>query len=145
MLNFGPFRLFLFISYIGNNENPPITDESCWSLDIRYCGVWLYLGWCIFSFIFFTSPNSCLFWGRISKTTQELVCCLLNGINVIRINLANLPFNSVDKQIENGIYIENDLKCFSPHEAGFTNRFVFGRNCNEIIGASTIPPPPTPL
>ena len=42
MLNFGPFMSFLFNSYIGNNENPPITDEICWSLDIRYCGAPLY-------------------------------------------------------------------------------------------------------
>ena len=38
MLNFGPFKSFLFTSYIGNNENPPITDKISWSLDIRYCG-----------------------------------------------------------------------------------------------------------
>ena len=36
MLNLGPFKSFLFTSYIGNNENPPITDGICWS---RYCGV----------------------------------------------------------------------------------------------------------
>ena len=42
MVNFGPFRLFLIISYIGNNENPPITDEICWSLHVQYCGVPLY-------------------------------------------------------------------------------------------------------
>ena len=29
--------------YIGNNENPPITDEICWSLDFRYCGAQLYV------------------------------------------------------------------------------------------------------
>ena len=39
MLNYGPFKSFLFISYIGNNENPPITDEIGWSLDIRYSEV----------------------------------------------------------------------------------------------------------
>ena len=44
MLSFGPFKVFLLISYIGNNENPPITDEICWSLDIRYCGAQLYFG-----------------------------------------------------------------------------------------------------
>ena len=43
MLNFGPFKLFLFIFYIRNNKNPPITDEVCWSLDIRYCGTELYV------------------------------------------------------------------------------------------------------
>ena len=42
MLNLGPFISFLLISYIGNNENPPITDEICWSLVIRYCGAQLY-------------------------------------------------------------------------------------------------------
>ena len=42
MLNLGPFEPFLLISYIGNNENPPITDEICWSIDVRYCGVPLY-------------------------------------------------------------------------------------------------------
>ena len=43
MLNFGPFKTFLFIYYIRDNENPPITDEICWSLDIRYCGASLYI------------------------------------------------------------------------------------------------------
>ena len=43
MLNLGPFKSFLLISYIGNNENLPITDEVCWSLDIRYCGASLYI------------------------------------------------------------------------------------------------------
>ena len=42
MLNHGPFKSFLLISYIGNNENPPITNEIGWSLDVRYCGVSLY-------------------------------------------------------------------------------------------------------
>ena len=42
MLNYGPFKSFLFISFIGNNENPPITDEIGWSLDIRYSEVQLY-------------------------------------------------------------------------------------------------------
>ena len=42
MLNLGPFMSFLLISYIGNNENPPITDEIGWSLDVRYCGASLY-------------------------------------------------------------------------------------------------------
>ena len=44
MLNLGPFKSFLFIFYIGNNENPPITDEISWFLNIRYCGASLYLG-----------------------------------------------------------------------------------------------------
>ena len=39
MLNYGPFKSLLFISYIGNKENPPITDEIGWSLDIRYSEV----------------------------------------------------------------------------------------------------------
>ena len=43
MLNLGPFKTFLLISYIGNNENPPITDEICWFLHVRYCGVPLYI------------------------------------------------------------------------------------------------------
>ena len=43
MLNLGPFKSFFFIFYIGNNENPPITEEICWSLDVRYCGASLYL------------------------------------------------------------------------------------------------------
>ena len=43
MLNLGPLKSFLFTSYISHNENPPITDEICWSLDIRYCGASLYL------------------------------------------------------------------------------------------------------
>ena len=43
MPNFGPFKSFLFNSYIGNNENPPITDEIWWSLDVRYCGAQLYM------------------------------------------------------------------------------------------------------
>ena len=43
MLNLGPFKSFLLISYIGNNENPPITDKICWSLDARFCGASLYL------------------------------------------------------------------------------------------------------
>ena len=42
MLNFGPFKPFLLIFYIGNNKNPSITDEICWSLDFRYCEVQLY-------------------------------------------------------------------------------------------------------
>ena len=46
MLNLGPFKTFLLISYIGNNENPPITDEICWSLHVRYCEVPLYLLFC---------------------------------------------------------------------------------------------------
>ena len=33
---------FSFISYIGNNRIPPITDKNCWSLEIRYSGVQLY-------------------------------------------------------------------------------------------------------
>ena len=32
-----PSSHFFFTSYNGNNKNPPITDEICWSLDIRYC------------------------------------------------------------------------------------------------------------
>ena len=43
MLNFGPFKSFLFTTYISNNENPPITDKICWSLDIRYCEAYLYV------------------------------------------------------------------------------------------------------
>ena len=43
MLNFGPFKSFLFIFYIGNNKNPPVTDKICWSLEIRYCGASLYI------------------------------------------------------------------------------------------------------
>ena len=43
MLNPGPFKLSLLIFYIGNNKNPPITDEIYWSLDFRYCGVQLYM------------------------------------------------------------------------------------------------------
>ena len=27
----------------GNDGNPSVTNESCWSLDIRYCGIQLYL------------------------------------------------------------------------------------------------------
>ena len=42
MLNHGPFKSFLFIFYIGNKENPPITDEISWSLDFRYCEWQLY-------------------------------------------------------------------------------------------------------
>ena len=37
------FKLFLFIFDIGNNKNPPITDEVCWSLDFRFCGAQLYI------------------------------------------------------------------------------------------------------
>ena len=44
ILNPGPFKSFLLISYIGNTKNPPITDELCWSL-VRYCGVSLYNDW----------------------------------------------------------------------------------------------------
>ena len=43
MLNFGPFKSILLIFFTGNNENPPTTDEICWSLDFRYCGAQLYL------------------------------------------------------------------------------------------------------
>ena len=39
MLNNGPYKPFLFVSYIGNNENLPITDKIDWSLDIRYSEV----------------------------------------------------------------------------------------------------------
>ena len=39
MLNYGPFKSLLFISYIGNKKNLPITDEIGWSLDIRYSEV----------------------------------------------------------------------------------------------------------
>ena len=39
MLNFGPFMAFLYISYIGNNKNPPITDEIYLSLDATVCTV----------------------------------------------------------------------------------------------------------
>ena len=42
MLNLGPLKSFLLISYNGNNENPPITDEICWSLDVRYSEAQLY-------------------------------------------------------------------------------------------------------
>ena len=42
MLNLSSFKLFLSILHLGNNENPPITDEICWSLDFRYCGAQLY-------------------------------------------------------------------------------------------------------
>ena len=42
MLNFSIFKLFFFISYIVNNENLPIKDKICWSLDFRCCGVSLY-------------------------------------------------------------------------------------------------------
>ena len=38
LLNFGLLMSFLFTSYIGNNKNLLITDEMCWSLNIRYCG-----------------------------------------------------------------------------------------------------------
>ena len=43
MLNLGPFKSFLLTFYIGNNGNPPITDEISWSLDVRYCGAQLYV------------------------------------------------------------------------------------------------------
>ena len=33
ILNFGPFNLFCFMSYIGYNEIPPITDKINWSRD----------------------------------------------------------------------------------------------------------------
>ena len=42
MPSLGPFKPFLFNSYIGNNENPPITDKICWALDVRYCEASLY-------------------------------------------------------------------------------------------------------
>ena len=42
MLNLGPFKSFLFIFYIGDNENPLITEEIYWSLEICYCGVSLW-------------------------------------------------------------------------------------------------------
>ena len=42
MPSLDPFKPFLFYSYFGNNKNPPITDEICWSLDIQYCGASLY-------------------------------------------------------------------------------------------------------
>ena len=42
MLGLGPFKKFLLIFYIGNNENPLITEDICWSLDVRYCGAQLY-------------------------------------------------------------------------------------------------------
>ena len=38
-----PSRHFFFISYVGNNKNPQITDEIYWSLDVRYCGASLYI------------------------------------------------------------------------------------------------------
>ena len=37
---------FLFVSYIGNISVPPISDENCWSLEIRNSGIWLYLSTC---------------------------------------------------------------------------------------------------
>ena len=43
MLDCSPFKLFFSIYHIGNNKNPPRTDEICWSLEIRYCGVSLYV------------------------------------------------------------------------------------------------------
>ena len=42
MPSLGPFKQFLFNFFIGNSENPPITDEIWWSLDVRYCGAQLY-------------------------------------------------------------------------------------------------------
>ena len=42
MLNLSPFKPFLLTFYIGNNEHPPIIEEICWSLDVRYCGASLY-------------------------------------------------------------------------------------------------------
>ena len=32
-----------FHLYIGNNKNLPKVDETCWFLDIRYCGVQLFV------------------------------------------------------------------------------------------------------
>ena len=49
--NLGPFMLFPFISYIGNNRNPLITDKTNYSLDTRYCGVQLYLMGSEFNFV----------------------------------------------------------------------------------------------
>ena len=64
MLSLGPFKPFLFNSYIGNSENPPITDEIWWSLDVRYCGAQLYFfgQWKEFTFIFFFAEWRMLFW-----------------------------------------------------------------------------------
>ena len=60
MLNLGSSMSFFLISFIGNNKNPPITDEICWSLDFRYCGVQLYSNFRFSapSFKFQSAPNS---------------------------------------------------------------------------------------
>ena len=74
----------LYISYIDNNKNPPITDKVYWSLDIRYCGVQLY--WTDWDkdicqmrrgFCFFCSSSSQFKFSR--KTRPQLLITLQQG------------------------------------------------------------------
>ena len=71
MPNLGPFKPFLFNFYIGNNENPPITDEICWSLDVRYCGASLYA--------IQKSQYKAVFWSPLKRAFAGFNCIIIRG------------------------------------------------------------------
>ena len=69
---------FSFISCIGNNRIPPITETNCSSLEIRYSGVQLYV-----------YKDNAPIWGRCRKGVD---------ITVFRCFLASL---------QDGMFIQN--------------------------------------
>ena len=93
MLNLGPFKLFLFNSYIGNNKNPPITDEICRSLDVRYCCHCTFILYTFYTYIFYWRDyvkSGCVIAG-FNCITDMLYSCLRKPISPVATPSINRP------------------------------------------------------
>ena len=64
-----PDFFYLIISYVGYNKIPPIRNEICWSLEIRWSGIQLYVSLLskMFIFRYFNSYLYLFFANRFDK------------------------------------------------------------------------------
>ena len=95
MPSLGPFKPFLFDSYIGNNKNPPKTDEICWSLDFWYCGAQLYLKHQFFIFFlsFKTKHKTRIFSLIMNKKSRKYFLLMSEGGANYRVKMVMSFFN----------------------------------------------------
>ena len=99
MLILCPFSFFSFISYIRSKRIPPITDEICWSLEIRWRGIQLYIN----------QPGN----GDDEAKVDETIAATKTIIGKVISNFVSTSFDSE----------ENKVFSFSP----LTNNKTFGQ------------------